>query len=600
MNSLQKVKELLTQEDKFKLYCLLIPMSLTAIVGSVSIGAIMPFIGVVVHPEMIQANVYLNNLYHYLSFANPLRFTALLGFAALIILVVANALSAATIWLSARITEGIKARLSNRLFSKYLDKPYGFHLQNNSSTLRNNLQLVNNVSQSYLQQGVILITQLISLLAILIFVVWVNPVMAFIMFVSIGGAYGLIYALMKQQLHTAGKLTVESLDKLSQLTTESFGGIKDIKLKQSAACFKALFYPLQYQYARSQSTLQVLGQVPRYAIEAILFGGVILLIVLMLWQRQSLDSVIPLLAMYVYSGYRLMPALSQIFTSISSIKGATDSVRQVYASLAVTDDDKLSWQTRQTTARITPMPFNHELKIKELCYHYPGNDNTVLNNINFTINHNEVVGVIGKTGSGKTTLVDILLGLLQPASGCFCVDGLAIKNLEQEQAWQKNLGYVPQFIFLADSTIAENIAFGTEQSKVDHAQVEACARIAALHEFIQTLPKQYNTLVGERGVRLSGGQIQRIGIARALYSNPSVLVLDEATSSLDTQTEQQVMQAIYNMKGKMTILIIAHRLSTVAQCDKIIMLSHGKIIDQGTMSELVQRHELMDSVETSS
>src|SRR3990167_10903386 len=308
---------------------------------------------------------------------------------------------------------------------------------------------------------------------------------------------------------------------------------------------------------------------------------------------QNTSSIIPLIAAYIYSGYRMLPAMQQLFSGIANFSVSRSALDAVYDSAVGFESDEVSSEVMslQDAKVISPATFNQLFEIKNLTYCYKGFSRVVLDHINLSIKHNEIIGVIGATGAGKTTLIDIILCLLKPTSGALFIDGNCLDTSEKMNAWQKCMGYVPQHIYLADCSIKDNIAFGEDPSAVCQEDVEKAAKIAAIHDFIvNELPEGYDTMVGERGVKLSGGQMQRVGIARALFRKPSVLVLDEATSSLDSQTEEEVMRAIYNMRDKITIIIIAHRLSTVSCCDRVFLMEKGRIKDQGKFADLMERH----------
>lgn len=591
INNWQKAKSLLLQSDLKKLFLLLGPMALTALVNIFGIAFVMPFIAVASDNALIESNKHLSLLYHFLGFTKPVHFVVFLGVLALTMLILADSIAALTTWLSARVVERVRARIAQELYSKYLDKPYEFHLNNNSATLSNNLfSMVSQFTSGYILQGMQLLSNTLSIIAILGFIVYLNPLLALMTATVLCGVYVAIYLSVKRTLDRNSKILVKSTEATYRLASESFGGIKDIKLKGSEETFKRLFFPRLLDQARCNAATQCISTLPKYALEVVAFGGIILLMLVMILSGQSTTSIIPVISAYVYAGYRLMPAMQQMFAGVSNFKMALGPLNTIYGSVAT--DDAVPAEEKIKAAE--KMKFEKKFQIEQLSYHYTGYDKLVLKDINLTVNHNEIVGVIGPTGAGKTTLIDVILGLLKPTSGKMSVDNVDLDSKTAVASWQRSMGYVPQFIYLSDSTIKENIAFGEDPEKIDLARVEYAAKVAAIHDFIDgELSDGYHTVVGERGVKLSGGQIQRIGIARALYRNPSILVLDEATSSLDSQTEAEVMQAIYNMKDKITIIIIAHRLSTVACCDRVFLMKAGEIVDEGKFAELATRHETL-------
>ena len=593
----QKITVLLGAEDKKRLMWLLLPMVVTALVNVFGIAFIMPFLAVVADPDSVFSNVHLKAAYHFLGFSDTFHFVIFLGFAALVMLVLTDAMAALTNWLSANTVARVRARMTQRLYEIYLDKRYEFHLSHNSATLVNNLfQLTSQFTDGYIMQAMNLLTNLISIIAVVGLIVCVNPVMALMTTVIFGGVYALVYRAVKKTLARGGEALVSHSESAMKLANESFGGIKDIKLKGSEVVFKRLLLPKLEGMFYFRAFQQVMLTTPRYALEVVAFGGVILLILVMLLSGSKVGSIIPILALYVYSGYRLMPAMQTFFSAVANVKVSRASLDKVYSSFA--DGSTTPQPREQVNSAAAPLSFSGAFEMRGVSYAYTGHERLVIDQISFAVKHNEMVGVIGPTGAGKTTLIDLILGLLTPTSGSMLVDGVALDTPERVASWQQALGYVPQQIFLADSTIRENIAFGEDLDAIDEERIIDAAKVAALHEFIVTeLPDGYGTMVGERGVRLSGGQMQRVGIARALYRQPQVLVLDEATSSLDHQTETSVMQAIYNMRNSITIIIIAHRLTTVRGCDQILLLDSGRLKDQGSFNELSQRHQyLADAV----
>ena len=305
----------------------------------------------------------------------------------------------------------------------------------------------------------------------------------------------------------------------------------------------------------------------------------------------QLSTVLPLIALYTFAGYRLMPALQKIYASLSQLRFGQPALDALHRDMVETEQVNVCEPLNANSKSQQVIHLNEFIELDNINYSYPEAAQATLNNLSLTIPVHSTVGLVGSTGAGKTTVVDLILGLLEPQQGQLKIDGKPISG-QEIRSWQRNIGYVPQSIFLSDDSVAANIAFGVAPDKIDYSEVERAAKIAELHEFvINEMPQGYSTLVGERGVRLSGGQRQRIGIARALYHDPEVLVLDEATSALDNLTEKAVMDAVHNLNNRKTIILIAHRLSTVRECSIIFMLDHGELIAQGSYSELINEHE---------
>ena len=337
-------------------------------------------------------------------------------------------------------------------------------------------------------------------------------------------------------------------------------------------------------FARNVASSEVLGILPRFALEAIAFGGILLIILFILDNTGSVNDAIPIISLYAFAGYRLMPAIQVIYLSSTRLKFVGPALDKII-------NDIKNLKPLNLNQNQGVLNFNKAIDLKNISYNYPNSQRTSLKNINLSIPNSSRVGIMGQTGCGKTTMVDIILGLLDPEKGTLEVDGQIIKD-QNRRSWQRSIGYVPQQIYLSDDTIAANIAFGVDPKDINKDLVERASKIANLHEFvINELPDQYETSVGERGIRLSGGQRQRIGIARALYHNPKVLILDEATSALDDLTEKAVMEAIHNLDKNITIIIIAHRLSTIKNCDIVYLLEKGELKNTGTFEEIIKANK---------
>jgi ABC-type multidrug transport system fused ATPase/permease subunit len=401
----------------------------------------------------------------------------------------------------------------------------------------------------------------------------------------LGGAYGLIYLGLRRYLSRIGADRVKANRERFTAVQEAFGGIKDVKVAGLEEAMLSRYDVPAKRFASHQAASQVASQLPRFAMEIIAFAGILVVALYLMAGAGGLQQALPVLSVFAFAGYRLMPAMQQLYAQLSKLRFAGPALEALHRDFSNLDSGGTDTLKRQ---RPTPMGFTDTIRLEQVSYTYPKAERPSLNGVDLTIPANTTVGLVGATGSGKTTTVDIIFGLLRPQSGLLTVDGEAIipANL---RAWQRTIGYVPQHIFLADDSVAANIALGLPPGQVDMLAVERAARIANLHDFVTgQLPQGYQTQIGERGVRLSGGQRQRIGIARALYHDPEILFLDEATSALDNLTEQAVMDAVHNLGRKKTIVLIAHRLSTVRDCDTIFVLEHGKLLEQGSYEDLLR------------
>ncbi|WP_259080721.1 ABC transporter ATP-binding protein [Salinibacter ruber] len=556
-----------------------------------SVASIMPFLSVASDPSIIQENEYLRWAYATFGFDDDRSFLITLGLGAFIVLVVSNVFIILTRWAMERYSWGRNHSLSRRLLRSYLYRPYEYFLTRNSSELgKNILEEVKEVADQMLKPTLRGVAKAVVALFIVGFLVYFDPVVALMVTVVLGAAYGAIYLVVRSQLDERGEARVEANTKRYQFVGEAFGGIKEVKIQGKEEAFLNLYDDPSERYARNQALYRVIKKAPRYIIEMVAFGGIILIAVYLIAVRESLQQVIPVLGLYAFAGYRLLPALQEAFHGLASARFNIAALNKLHRDLKGLAEARSSASGGADGTAAPPLLLEEELALREVSYTYPDADRPAIKNLSLAIPARSMVGFVGKTGSGKTTAVDLALGLLRPQEGEITIDGTPLRanNLRR---WQQTLGYVPQHIYLSDDTVARNIAFGVPRDQIDMETVREAARRAHILDYVeQDLPNRWETVVGERGVKLSGGQRQRIGIARALYHDPSVLVFDEATSALDQSTEAGVMEAIYDLEGEQTILIISHRLSTVQRADNIFMLEEGRKVGEGSYDELLDQH----------
>ncbi|GAB6059663.1 ABC transporter ATP-binding protein [Desulfonatronum parangueonense] len=583
MRKFRKILSLLTRRERFKVCLLFATMLSTALIDMLSIASIMPFMAVVTNPQVVETNPYLQFIYERMQFTRPDQFLIFLGFIVLVLIIFSNALRLASLWFNTRFVHFCKANLSRKLLQFYMVQPYQFFLTRNTSNMgKNILEEVARVIGSVLQPILTIIARGAITLLICALLVAVDPFLAMLVVVVLGGSYALIFISVRRGLEKLGRKRVMANKGRFQASSEALCGIKDLKILGREKNFLDTFAMHNRDLAHTESRLALITQAPKFALETIGFGGIILIVIYFLSSTSQAEEIIPLLALYAFAGYRLMPAVQTLFMNISTMRfnsAALDALLEDMHEKADNFDAPL-------TGTMERLPITNDLVLDRITYNYPQSPDPVLHELSLRIEANTTVGFVGATGSGKTTTVDVILGLLSPKRGRLIVDGTPLDG-DLMVRWQRNIGYVPQFIYLTDDTVAHNIAFGVPEAEVDLDAVERAARIANLNEFVDELSQGYQTIVGERGVRLSGGQRQRIGIARALYHDPQVLILDEATSALDNVTEEQVMQDIQRLARKKTILMIAHRLSTVQNCDTIFMLDKGRLVASGSYPELI-------------
>lgn len=586
MDVLRKLFSLLNRRERRNLFGVFAAVLVMATLQVLSVASIMPFLSVAANPSSIEQNAYLRWAYTTFEFGSRSSFLIGLGISALVVLLASNAFIIFTRWLMERYAWGRNHSLSRRLLRSYLYRPYEYFLTRNSAELgKNILEEVKEITDQMLKPTMLGMAKGVVALFIVGFLVYFDPVVAVIVALVLGVAYGGIYLIIRSQLDRRGKVRVASNTKRYQFVGEAFGGIKEVKIRGKEEAFLDQYDEPSRRYTHNQAIYRVLKRTPRYAIEGVAFGGIILIAIYLIAARDGIQSVIPVLGVYAFAGYRLLPALQVAFHGMASARFNLAALDKLHEEL--TDQASREPQVRSGQK---PLALEEKLELQNLRFTYPDAETPAIKDLSLTIPAETMVGFVGKTGSGKTTAVDLILGLLRPQEGKVVVDGTSLRS-ENVRRWQQNIGYVPQDIYLSDDTIARNIAFGVKSDEIDMQSVREAARRAHIHDFVEDeLPERWRTVVGERGVKLSGGQRQRIGIARALYHAPSVLVFDEATSALDQTTEKSVMEAIYELEEEHTILLIAHRLSTVQRADTIFMLEDGQKVGEGTYENLMNDH----------
>lgn len=584
-----KVIGMFDRSERVRLGWLFIAMLVMGLMDVIGISSILPFLAVLAKPDAIHTLTPLARTYQWLGFSDAHRFLFFLGLLALVAILVSNAVTLLVNWGILRFSHALGHSLSMRLLARYLCQPYTFFLDRNSTKLMLNATgEVEGVINGVVLPAMQALSKLVVAGGLVLLVFVVDLLLASLFLLIAVGAYLLLLLLMQGRVTRLGEKSQIARHTRFRQATEALSSIKDLKVLGREALYYERFRDASSRYAHYNSVHGAITLVPRHVLEAVAFGGLLVIVLYLLARDAELAQALPLMALYALTGYRLMPTFQQVYQGMTMIRFNWPSVELVDAELAATAATSVVIDQLKPQAAL---PMLAGIELRDARFAYPGSESEAVKGINLSIDRNTSIGLVGPTGSGKTTLVDILLGLLQPDAGLLLVDGIAINDTNR-RAWQANLGYVPQQIYLSDDTVARNIAFGLPESEIDLGRVEAAARIAHIHEFIvDELPRSYSTLVGERGIRLSGGQRQRIGIARAVYHSPAVLVFDEATSALDGITEDAIIDAIQDLSHEKTIITIAHRLSTVRDCDRIYLLEQGRIVDAGTYAELVTRNE---------
>jgi ABC-type multidrug transport system fused ATPase/permease subunit len=573
---------LLSKRERKQLVIVMICSVILAIIEVIGVGSIMPFVAVASQPSIIQTNAAFAMVYDFFRFESTQSFLLALGILMLFFVLFRNLGQLALQYIKYRFTSMRRHSLSFKLFKGYLSQKYLYFLNKNSSDFVKNInneieQMINGT----LMQLVDATSYSIQVLLLICFLFVINPFSTLCIAAAIVVIYGLIYFFIRKTLKRLGTARFEYNLERNRITSEAFWGIKEVKLTGVERVFLESYSVPSKGLARNYYITETISDVPKYVLESVAFGSIVLFILFMVMQSGNFQSAAATVSLYAYAGYRLMPAVQSLFRSISKLKYSAPASQRMENEFA---NAKIDSSITDTTP--SRMPFEKGISIEGITFTYPGCDKPVLGNVHLSIPVNSLIGFAGKTGSGKTTLVDVFMGLLAPQSGTITVDGVPITE-NNVRSWQQNIGYVPQNIYLSNDSIAKNIAFGVTEADIDRQKVRDAARLAQIDEFIETeLKDGYDTAIGERGIKLSGGQRQRIGIARALYRNPPILVMDEATSALDSQTEQAVMDAIDGLSGKKTIILIAHRVTTLRKCDIIFRLEKGKIVEQGTFDTI--------------
>jgi ATP-binding cassette, subfamily B, bacterial PglK len=587
MNLVSDIWSVITPRQRKWVLCaqvLSIVMAFSTVTG---IASIAPFFSVLGNPRLIDQTGPLHWLYHH-GFSSTRSFTVALGLAFMGLVLFANLINVIGSFVMIRLALWIGTDLQSILFDEYLHRPYIFHARTPSALLFNNvIHETIRATNQILQNAFTLITNIVTALFIIMSVMLLNPVVAAAMIFALAGGYVLIYLAVRNRLLQAGQTQSQLFIELTRIVNESLGAIKEILVLRTQNFFQGSFAQSSREFARAAAHTQLVGQSPRYVMECVAVVGLVGVALLVDSRELGIGPWLGQLTFLGFAAYRLLPTLQQAFAAIVKIRadgpGFTSiapDLRLARARQCAVFAADASWQGRP----------RREIRLEEVSFRYEPDRPPAVDGVSLCIPVRAAIGLVGANGSGKTTLVDLIAGLLVPGTGRIEVDGIALDD-ENRTAWQTRIAYVPQNIFLLDTSIAENVALGISGAAIDRERLLAAAQLAQLDEFVATLPGGYGHRVGERGVSLSGGQRQRIGIARALYANASVLILDEATNALDGLTEQEMMATIGRLRGRYTIIVIAHRLSTVRACDVILEIDRGKIKGSGTLEGLLRNSE---------
>jgi len=579
LSRVEKFLSLLPHSERRKALGVTVLIALMAGLEMLGVASVFPFLNVLGSPGSIDSNPWLAWMYETSGAGSRADFMIMLAAAAFGLITLS---SVARIFTQHRINsfaQNQRHALGLRLFSSYLHQPYAYFLRRHSSDIsRAILSEVDMTVSQFIRPMMDILAHGMVALVLIGLLIAVNPLVAGIAIAVIGGFYGIVFLLVRKKLSRLSLARIRASRSRYRTASDAVGAIKLIKLHGQEEAYSHAFDGPSREMALSVALTQTLSQVPRYVVETLAIGSVLVVFLALVLASedqglQALGDVLPLLGLYAFAGYRILPSAQALYAAVSSLRAGAPSLDEVYSDL-----------TRPSGERIDDsrgrMPVTKSIELKDVGFRYEGAEDAVLQSVSLRIRAMDRIGIRGETGAGKSTLLDLILGLLLPTAGGLYVDGRKIEDLNR-RAWQRNLAYVPQDIVLADATFRENIAFGVEGTGSDQIRIESAARQAMIHEFIETLPKGYDTMVGERGVRLSGGQRQRIGIARAICRQPTVLVLDEATSALDAETEQELVQNLETMGDRLTLILVSHREAALQFCDRIVEVREGKVREVG-------------------
>ncbi|MEH6824416.1 MAG: ABC transporter ATP-binding protein [Motiliproteus sp.] len=606
LNRIERLRQLrliLTQEDWRQLRNLFAAMLLVTILQVTGVASILPFMQLVSQPGIVERNEWLSWAYHFIGFDSERQMLFWSG-VVLFVLFTASVLTTALIgWLIQRAIWATAHRLCLRQLRTYMQLPYEFFLTTSTSELlRRVVADVNRLLSDVLLAGIQLLAQSILALGLIGLMFLLHAGITLTAIIVFGGAYGLIQRLRHSYLMQLGQERIDADDERYNSFVDAVTGMKSIRVANANEFFVSRFDKASWKYSQLFPKFALLTNVPQHLMEILAFGGIILVVVAFVSSEQELGEFLPTLTLFALATYRLMPALHAIFNSAAQLSSALPVIEVIAKDLALdtaprpaphaqpVNSDKVRANTATFSKDTYPenLAFEKDIKLRKLGFHYTNATTPALKNIDIHITKNSRVAIVGATGSGKTTIVDLTVGLLLPTKGTLLIDDQAV-TAHNVSAWRDRIAYVPQDVFLYDDTVANNIAFGNRN--YDLQRVKQAAHIAQLDDFVSDeLEQGYQTMVGEKGIRLSGGQRQRIGIARALYRRCEVILLDEATSALDNVTEANMMAALDRERPNITVITVAHRLSTIRHYDRVYFLSHGQIVDVGSYNELYARN----------
>ena len=588
LKSILEFFSLLTPDQRKRFFILQILLIIMTVAEVVSIFSITPFMAIVGDPSILQRENFLSMLYLKSNLDEPYEFIFYLGLVVLTILTISAFISIFITWRLAMFATKIGVEIGDSLYSHYLNQDWLFHTKENSSNLTKKIaNEATRLTTEFILPLMYVNARFFLTLLIVLMLFLYDPIILIISLIVFSSAYIIIFKLARRRLETNSKDISDMFSERFKLMNEGFGGIKEVLLLDKSDFFKKRFIKTGKKLSNGLGVNRAVALIPRYFMELLGFASMVILVIYLISNyKGNLGLIMPILSIYAIAGVKLLPALQQIYNGIATAKGnlsAYESIREDLINIKTVTVQKVE-ANQQVWSK------NNEISLKNITFNYPEKKTIALKNISLVIKPNTTVGFVGTSGSGKSTLIDVIIGLIKPQQGEILIDGIPLikKNL---RAWQNKIGIVPQTIFLTEGTIVENVAFGIPDDLINHEQVKKALKLAHLEEWVLELENGIYSKVGERGIQLSGGQRQRIGIARALYYEADVLVFDEATSALDGITEKAIINAIHDLTGKKTVIMIAHKLGILKKCDQIFLMNKGSIVDSGNYQQLLEKNE---------
>lgn len=569
---IKQLSYIFNRKEKMKLLILFIAAIIGSLLECASVGIFQPFVALFMNPQTIQENPYLNFIYQFFDFQSYGGFMSAMAVAIIAVFVIKNVYLIIEKYAIYTFSYNIQMKISTGLLKAYVSEPYTFHLNKNISVLQRSVQEDSDLFTKAIIHSMELLVEVMVCVALGIYLFDVSKSITVIVVGLLIICVGVFTGISRNFARKLGKDAQGYKAKLYQWMNQSLGGIKEVKVLNREMFFINSYSRYFKKYVKGLKISRLIGVIPKYIVEMVSMTGLLLAIIVKIrfGQASDLATFIPQLSAFAVAAFRLLPSVGRINEHVTGIMYALPSIELVYHDLKEVENIKSLESAEQGVLKL-----EDKIVVKDICYHYPDSEEDVIHHANFTIKKGQTVALIGESGAGKTTMADIILGLLTPQYGKIRADDVNIfKNMD---LWHHGIGYIPQTIYLSDDTIRNNVAFGVEEDQIDDTAVEEALKKAQIWNFVEGLSAVLETYVGDRGVRLSGGQRQRIGIARALYHDPEILILDEATSALDNDTEAAVMEAIESLHGEKTMIIIAHRLTTIRNADVIYEVANGKV-----------------------